>query len=127
MYAECGSIADSCKNFSEMSDRNLVSWTSMMIGYGAHGYGKEAVELFDEMIRSGIRPDTIVFMTVLSACSHAGLIDEGLRCFESMSNYNATPDQEIYGCVVDLLGRAGRVEEAYQLIESMPFKLNESV
>ena len=118
MYDECGSIADSCKNFSEMSDRNLVSWTSMMIGYGAHGYGKEAVELFDEMIRSGIRPDTIVFMTVLSACSHAGLIDEGL---------SITHDQDIYGCVVDLLGLAGRIEEAYQLIESMPFKLNESV
>ncbi|XVF57601.1 hypothetical protein PTKIN_Ptkin06aG0218500 [Pterospermum kingtungense] len=127
MYAKCGSIADSRKIFTEMSDRNLVSWTSMMIGYGAHGYGKEAVELFDEMVRSGIRPDRIVFMAVLSACSHAGLIDEGLRCFESMSNYNVTPDQEIYGCVVDLLSRAGRVEEAYQLIESMPMKPNESV
>ncbi|MBA0561565.1 hypothetical protein Golob_018380 [Gossypium lobatum] len=109
MYAKCGSIADSRKIFREMSDRNLVSWTSMMIGYGAHGYGKEAVKLFDEMVVSGIRPDRIVFMAALSACSHAGLIDEGLRCFESMSNYNVTPDQEIYGCVVDLLGRGGRV------------------
>ncbi|XP_007031200.2 PREDICTED: putative pentatricopeptide repeat-containing protein At1g56570 [Theobroma cacao] len=127
MYAKCGSIADSRKIFSEMSERNLVSWTSMMIGYGAHGYGKQAVELFDEMVRSGIRPDRIVFMAVLSACSHAGLVDEGLRCFESMSNYNITPNQEIYGCVVDLLGRAGRVEEAYQLIGSMPFKPDESV
>ncbi|KAG8479312.1 hypothetical protein CXB51_029716 [Gossypium anomalum] len=127
MYAKCGSIADSWKIFNEMSDRNLVSWTSMMIGYGAHGYGKEAVKLFDEMVVSGIRPDRIVFMAVLSACSHAGLIDEGLRCFESMSNYNVTPDQEIYGCVVDLLGRGGRVEEAYQLIKGMPFKPNESV
>ncbi|XVE63141.1 hypothetical protein DITRI_Ditri06bG0176300 [Diplodiscus trichospermus] len=127
MYAKCGSIADSRKIFSEMPERDLVSWTSMMIGYGAHGYGKEAVELFDEMVRSGIRPDRIVFMVVLTACSHAGLIDEGLRCFESMSSYNVTPDQEIYGCVVDLLGRAGRVEEAYQLIESMPFNPSESV
>ncbi|KAE8675451.1 Golgi apparatus membrane protein-like protein ECHIDNA [Hibiscus syriacus] len=102
MYAKCGSIADSHKIFSEMSDRNLVSWTSMMIGYGAHGCGKEAVKLFDED-------------------------DEGLRCFKSMSTYNVNPDQEIYGCVVDLLGRGGRVEEAYQLIKSMPFKPNESV
>jgi pentatricopeptide repeat protein len=84
MYAKCGSISDSCKVFSEMNCRDLVSWTAMMIGYGAHGYGKEAVELFDEMIRSGIRPDKIVFMAVLSACSHAGLVDEGLRYFKSM-------------------------------------------
>lgn len=128
MYAKCGSISDSCKVFSEMNCRDLVSWTAMMIGYGAHGYGKEAVELFDEMIRSGIRPDKIVFMAVLSACSHAGLVDEGLRYFKSMmGDYKITPNQEIYGCVVDLLGRAGRVEEAYELIESMPFKPDESV
>ncbi|KAM1468137.1 hypothetical protein ACFX13_034002 [Malus domestica] len=128
MYAKCGSISNSHKIFSEMSDRNLVSWTSMIIGYGAHGYGKEAVEMFDKMVKSGIRPDQIVFMAVLSACSHAGLVDEGLRYFESMiSDYKVTPDQDIYACVVDLLGRGGRVEEAYELIESMPFKPDESV
>ncbi|PRQ42431.1 putative tetratricopeptide-like helical domain-containing protein [Rosa chinensis] len=128
MYAKCGSITDSHKIFSEMSDRDLVSWTSMMLGYGDHGYGKEAVELFDEMVKSGIRPDRIVFMAVLSACSHAGLVDEGLRYFKSMINvYKVTPDKDIYGCVVDLLCRAGRIEEAYELIESMPFKPDESV
>ena len=69
------------------------------------------------MIRSGIRPDEIVYMAVLSACSPAGLVDEGLRYFKSMvGDYNITPNQEIYGCVVDLLGHAGRVEEAYESV-----------
>jgi len=128
MYAKCGNIFDSCKIFSEMSCRNLVSWTSMMIGYGAHGYGKKVVELFDEMVKSGIRPDQVVFMAVLSACSHAGLVDQGLRYINCMINdYHIKPNQEIYGCVVDLLGRPGRVEDAYQLIRSMPFMADESV
>lgn len=127
MYAKCGSIVDSRKVFSELSERSLVSWTSMMIGYGNHGYGKEAVELFDEMVSLGIRPDRIVFIAVLGACSHAGLVDEGLQYFKMMGDYNIMPNQEIYGCVVDLLGRAGRVEEAYELIESMPFKPDETV
>ncbi|TKY52329.1 putative pentatricopeptide repeat-containing protein [Spatholobus suberectus] len=128
MYAKCGNIADSHKIFSKMLCTNLVSWTSMMIGYGDHGYGKEAVELFNEMVRSGIKPDGMVFMAVLSACSHAGLVDEGLRYFRLMTSYyNIAPDMEICGCVVDLLGRAGRVKEAYQLIESMPFKPDESI
>ncbi|GMG99791.1 hypothetical protein Nepgr_001631 [Nepenthes gracilis] len=127
MYAKCGSVIDSRKIFSEMSCRNLLSWTSMMIGYGTHGYGKEAVELFDEMVKSHIRPDRIVFMAVLSACSHAGLVDEGLKYFELVGEYNITPDQEIYGCVVDLLGRSGRVAEAYELIRSMPFSPDEYV
>ena len=128
MYGKCGSISDSRKVFSEITCRDLVSRTTMMIGYGAHGYGKEAVEFFDEMIRSGIRPDKIVYMAVLSACSHAGLVDEGLRYFKLLvGDYNITPKQEIYGCVVDLLGQARRVEEANELIESMPFRPDESV
>ncbi|GAB4855663.1 hypothetical protein Ancab_024285 [Ancistrocladus abbreviatus] len=128
MYAKCGSIIDSKKIFSEMSCRNLLSWTSIMIGYGRHGYGKEAAQLFDEMVRSGIKPDRVVFMAVLSACSHAGLVDDGLKYFELMvGEYNVTPDQEIYGCMVDLLGRAGRLEEAYELIKSMPFNPDEYV
>ncbi|KAK4795611.1 hypothetical protein SAY86_027937 [Trapa natans] len=128
MYAKCGSIHASRKIFNAMYNRDLLSWTSMMIGYGAHGHGREAVELFDEMVGSGIRPDRIVFVAVLSACSHAGLVEEGLRYFELMTEkYKITPCQEIYGCVVDLLGRAGRVEEAYQLIQKMPFRPDESV
>ncbi|KAL4394004.1 hypothetical protein AHAS_Ahas02G0108600 [Arachis hypogaea] len=80
------------------------------------------------MVRSGIKPDRIVFMAVLSACSHAGLVDEGLRYFRLLTRfYNVAPDQEIYGCVVDLLGRAGRVKEAYQLIENIPFKPDECI
>ena len=80
------------------------------------------------MIRSGIRPDEIVYMAVLSSCSPAGLVDEGLRYFKLLvGDYNITPKQEIYGCVVDLLGQARRVEEANELIESMPFRPDESV
>lgn len=128
MYAKCGNVIDSRKTFDQMSSKNLVSWTSMIIGYGSHGYGKEAVELFDEMVESGSMPDRIVFMAVLSACSHTGLVEEGLRYFRLMvGDYNIKPVQETYGCVVDLLGRAGRVEEAYEVIKSMPFMPDETV
>ncbi|KAL9233462.1 hypothetical protein vseg_008460 [Gypsophila vaccaria] len=121
MYAKCGIIDDSRKIFETLPSKDLVTWTSMMIAYGVHGFGKEAVELYDEMIRSCMRPDRVVCMAVLSACSHAGLVNEGLRYFNSMvTEYNIIPDQEMYGSVVDLLGRAGRVEDAYELIKSMP-------
>lgn len=128
MYAKCGSISDSRKIFESLSLKDLVSWTSMMIAYGVHGYGEEAVKLYNEMIRSGICPDRVVFMAVLSACSHAGLVNEGLGYFNSMlTEYNIMPDQDIYGCVVDLLGRAGKVEAAYELIKNMPLDPNDSV
>ncbi|WOG82764.1 hypothetical protein DCAR_0101932 [Daucus carota subsp. sativus] len=113
MYAKCGSIMDSY----------LVSWTSMMIGYG-----KEAGTLFNEMVKSGIQLDQIVFVAVMGDCSHAGMVDGGMCNFKSMTvDYKLPPNQEVYGCVFDLLGRSGRVEEAFKLTESMPFKPDESV
>ncbi|CAH2046849.1 unnamed protein product [Thlaspi arvense] len=128
MYAKCGDIPGSKRVFSEIEERrNLVSWTSMMIGYGSHGYGEEAVELFDKMVSSGIRPDRIVFMAVLSACRHSGLVEKGLKYFQVMEKeYGVNPDREIYNCVVDLLGRAGKIDEAYELVKRMPFKPDES-
>lgn len=128
MYAKCGSILSSYKIFDAMDSKNVVSWTSMMIAYGSHGQGEEAIALFDKMVQSGVRPDRIVFVAVLNACSHTGLVDEGLKYFRAMVNiYNIHPDQWIYGCIVDLLGRAGRLKEAYEIIETMPFLANESV
>ncbi|CAN4110932.1 unnamed protein product [Withania somnifera] len=128
MYAKSGNIVSAHRIFDKMPRKNLVSWTSMMIGYGSHGYGNEAVDFFEEMVKFRVRPDRIAFMAVLNACSHAGLVDKGIKYFISMvGDYNITPDLEIFGCVVDLLGRAGRVEEAFKLIESMPFDPDESV
>ncbi|KAL2941687.1 hypothetical protein RDABS01_030037 [Bienertia sinuspersici] len=128
MYAKCGSISDSRRIFDSLSYKDLVSWTSMMIAYGVHGYGKETVKLYNEMVRSGIQPDRVVFIAVLSACSHAGLVNEGLTYFNSMlTDYNIIPDQDIYRCVVDLLGRAGKTEAAYELIKNMPVDPNDSV
>ncbi|XP_068663084.1 putative pentatricopeptide repeat-containing protein At1g56570 [Aristolochia californica] len=127
MYAKCGSIVDSYGVFNEMDQRDLLSWTSMLIGYGNHGYGREAIDLFNDMLHLGFRPDQVALLSVLSACSHAGLVDEGMKYFKSVGDYDISLNQDIYGCVVDLLGRGGRIKEAYELIQSMPFKPDESV
>lgn len=128
MYAKCGSIYYSQRIFDAMPRKNLVSWTSMMNGYGSNGLGKEVVKLFAEMVRSGIEPDRVAFMAVISGCSHAGLVEDGLKYFTVMQEkYKIGPCREIYGCMVDLLSRAGRIEEAYRLVEKTPFASNEYV
>ncbi|XP_057427252.1 putative pentatricopeptide repeat-containing protein At3g11460, mitochondrial [Lotus japonicus] len=123
MYARCGNLARARAVFDGMVDKSVVSWTAIIGGYGIHGEGEIAVELFDEMVRSGVRPDRTVFVTVLSACSHAGLTDKGLHYFDEMERkYGLQPGPEHYSCLVDLLGRAGRLKEAMDLIKSMKVK-----
>ncbi|KAJ8628775.1 hypothetical protein MRB53_022098 [Persea americana] len=121
MYARCGELERARKLFDEMPERNIVSWTAIIAGYGMHGRGEIAVLLFDDMRQAGIRPDSVAFVSVLSACSHAGLTKKGLQYFSDMERrYGLRPGPEHYACVVDLLGRAGQLEEAYELIRSMP-------
>uniref|UniRef100_J3L9V0 Pentatricopeptide repeat-containing protein n=2 Tax=Oryza brachyantha TaxID=4533 RepID=J3L9V0_ORYBR len=125
MYGKCGGIELARGLFGLMPQKDLHSWTAVISGFASHGHGKEAVALFLSMRESGVLPDSITFVVVLSACSHAGLVDEGISVFNSMENeYKVTPDIKHYGCMVDLFSRAGLVARAYQFIESMPFEPN---
>ncbi|KAL8141011.1 hypothetical protein V2J09_007032 [Rumex salicifolius] len=128
MHSRCGNLAKAHNVFAEMTDKDLISWTAIIGGYGMHGQGEVAIGLFDEMVSLGIRPDGPIFVCVLAACSHAGLTNKGLAYFYAMeTDYGLVPEREHYACVVDLLGRAGRVKEAHKLIMSMPMKPDAAV
>ncbi|CAN0858086.1 Pentatricopeptide repeat-containing protein At4g02750 [Linum grandiflorum] len=123
MYCKCGSIDEARDAFHEIAERDVVSWNTMIHGYARHGFGKEALSLFESMKTEDIRPDEVTMVGVLSACGHAGLVDKGTECFDSMTQeYGITPNPVHYTCMVDLLGRAGRLKEAQELIKTMPFK-----
>ncbi|OEL19529.1 putative pentatricopeptide repeat-containing protein [Dichanthelium oligosanthes] len=125
MYGKCGSIESACGLFRLMRDKDLHSWTAMISGLASHGHGKEAVALFFSMLEAGVHPDSTTFIVVLSACSHAGLVDEGIHVFNSMeSEYHVPPSIKHYGCMVDLLSRAGLIHRAFQIISTMPFEPN---
>ncbi|KMZ73585.1 Pentatricopeptide repeat-containing protein [Zostera marina] len=123
LYVKCASLKLARRVFDQMPNRNLISWSTMISGYGVHGKGKDAIKLFNEMKRShsDIKPDSIIFIALLSACSHSGLIDDGWRCFNSMKKeFGVVPRSEHYACMVDLMGRAGQLNTALKFIKDMP-------
>ncbi|MQL87645.1 hypothetical protein Taro_020181 [Colocasia esculenta] len=123
MYSKCGSLEDACSVFDKITDKDVVAWNSMIVGYAMHGCSQKALSLFSQMCALGLRPTDITFIGVLNACSHAGLVSEGRDFFHSMREvHGIEPKIEHYGCIVDLLGRAGLVEEAYELVQGMPIE-----
>ncbi|KAK0586564.1 hypothetical protein LWI29_008956 [Acer saccharum] len=123
MYCKCGSVEDAYHAFEEISDKDVVSWNTMIAGYSRHGFGKEALMLFESMKTFGVRPDDVTLVGVLSACSHTGLVDRGTELFNSMKrDYGILANSKHYTCIVDLLGRAGRLDEAQNVMRNMPFK-----
>ncbi|XP_027086745.1 pentatricopeptide repeat-containing protein At2g03880, mitochondrial-like [Coffea arabica] len=120
MYCKCGSFKDSDSIFSRMVDKDVISWSTMIMGLAQNGFSRRALELFKAMAVSKIKPNHITILGVLFACSHAGLVDDGRYYFRSMKKlYGIDPGREHYGCMVDLLGRAGRLDEAVELIHKM--------
>ncbi|EYU28824.1 hypothetical protein MIMGU_mgv1a026731mg [Erythranthe guttata] len=117
LYATCGDAEYARAVFDDMA------WSAMIGGYGRQGDSNECIELFDKMVKENMGPTDIIFTTILSACSHSGMINEGWRYFGRMCEYyDYTSSMRHYVCMVDLLARSGRLEESLEFIENMPIE-----
>ncbi|KAK7308218.1 hypothetical protein VNO77_41818 [Canavalia gladiata] len=124
MYAKCGCMYGVWSLFRSMDSRSVISWTTMIMACAQNGQSREALQIFDEMIReSSVVPNHITFICVLYACSQGGFVDEGWKYFSSMTkDYGIFPGEDHYACMVNILGRAGLIKEAKELILRMPFQ-----
>lgn len=114
--------------FDKCLERNVVTWTALISGYGLNGRVVEVLSSFHQMVNEGFRPNQITFLAVLSACSHGGLVDEGREYFSSMiRDYGVKPRGRHYAAIVDLLGHGGRLEEAYVFVQTSSFKKHPAV
>ncbi|XP_010554338.1 PREDICTED: pentatricopeptide repeat-containing protein At1g14470 [Tarenaya hassleriana] len=118
MYARCGNMKEAKRVFHEMKERDAISYNTLISGFAAHGNGVEALSLISKMEEEGLEPDRVTYIGVLTACSHAGLVEEGQRIFKRIKE----PSVDHYACVVDLMGRVGKLNEAKRLIDEMPMQ-----
>ncbi|CAK7329349.1 unnamed protein product [Dovyalis caffra] len=128
MYSKRGNIESAYEVFKRQRERDVVSWNSIISGYAQHGYGRKALEVFEEMKRQNLEMDSVTFIGVISACTHTGLVDEGQRYFNIMvKDHHIEPRMEHYACMVDLYSRAGMLGKAMEIINGMPFPANANV
>lgn len=129
MYGKCGSLGEACTEFKEAcrriregggnGDDCLFVWTAAIHVHGLHGKGTEALQLLNDMIRSGLRPDDLAMLAALNACSHTGLVAEAQELINKMGEWGIKPDVRHQNCIVDALGRAGRIKEAERFVGQM--------
>lgn len=120
MYSKCGDIKTAQKCFDLMQGQDVVSWSAIIAGYGSHGMGSVALRMYSMFLSTKLEPNNVMFLSVLSACSHSGLVSQGLAVFNSMKEeFGIEPSIEHRACIVDLLCRAGCVEEAFRFFRRM--------
>ncbi|KAF8675868.1 hypothetical protein HU200_047361 [Digitaria exilis] len=127
LYSKCGLVECAYRVFNEAPEKNLGIWNAVIVASAQHGHTASAFERFRGMQNAGFRPNHITFLCLVTACSHAGLVDEGKQYFALMKEYGIEPQPEHYAAMVDLLGRVGHIKEGLDLIESMPMEPPESV
>ncbi|XP_050937137.1 pentatricopeptide repeat-containing protein At1g08070, chloroplastic-like isoform X2 [Cucumis melo] len=123
MYVKCGNMEMAILIFKAIEHKDIISWSTVISGLAMNGLGKQAFVLFSLMLVHGISPDDITFLGLLSACSHGGLINQGMMVFEAMKDvYNISPQIRHYACMVDMYGKAGLLDEAEAFIKEMPME-----
>ncbi|XP_047334875.1 pentatricopeptide repeat-containing protein At5g43790 [Impatiens glandulifera] len=129
MYVSCGCLYLARQLFDRLPERDTFCYNTMIKGLAIHGYGHQALDLFEEMeLDEELSPDEATIVVIITACSHSGLTDKGCEIFDSMMEiHGIEPRLEHYCCLVDLLGRAGRFKEAEERIMRMPMKPNEII
>ncbi|CAL9018241.1 unnamed protein product [Prunus brigantina] len=128
MYVKCGDVGTAISVFKGLDCKDIISWSTIISGMAMNGHGVHALQLFSLMLVHGIPPDDVTFLGLLSACSHTGLVDQGLIFFNAMKDvYRIVPKTQHYACLVDMYGRAGFLEEAEGFIKEMPTKADGSV
>ncbi|XP_026660488.2 pentatricopeptide repeat-containing protein At1g11290, chloroplastic-like isoform X2 [Phoenix dactylifera] len=121
VYAKCGDLSLARLIFDNMNSKTEVSWNSMIQGYGMHGHAGEVGKLFSQMQQSGLNPNTVTFLILISACSHARDVEKGRHYFDLMTcAYSFLTRREHYAAYIDLLSRGRLIKEAYEALEKMP-------
>lgn len=121
LYAKCGMPDEAHRVFVQLPKRDIVSWGALVAGYAQVGSCKLVLHFLKDMESQGLKPNDVVFTSILAACSRAGLIQEAQRYFKVMLvDYVITPSIQHYSCLIDLFGRTGRLNEAKRFFEIMP-------
>ncbi|CDP17808.1 unnamed protein product [Coffea canephora] len=123
MYADCNNIEIARRLFDKLSEPNVFGWTAIILFYSRNGTFNECIFTYKEIKFkdvSGVSPNSLTFSSVLSACSHSGLVNEGLKIFDRMStDFGFKPQTGHFTCLVDLLARAGQLDDAVDFIRKM--------
>lgn len=122
MYVKCGELDYAHRVFHGMPVRDVISWSALILGYGFNGQVDVSLCLFEKMLIEGLKPNSVTFLGVLSACCHTGLVEEAWTFFSIMKDYEVVPELKHYACMADVLGRVGLLVEAEKFIEEMPIE-----
>ncbi|KAA8522699.1 hypothetical protein F0562_009139 [Nyssa sinensis] len=122
MYGKCGDLTSARGIFDRMTKKDVVTWNAMITGYAQNGFSDEAILLFNGLKETGVNPDKITLIGVLSACASIGALDYGKWVDAYASQRGLQHDIYVATALIDMYAKCGSMDDALRVFENMPLK-----
>lgn len=124
-YGSCAGMIDAQAVFETLSEPDILTWNVCISGRAGEQNSLASLDMLERLILTGFKPDEDTLFFVLSACSHTGLVVEGLEfCVFMSRSYGITPCLKHYSSMLDLFGRAGDFRRVQNMLSKMPMQAN---
>ncbi|OVA12784.1 Pentatricopeptide repeat [Macleaya cordata] len=120
LYSKCGFVNAAYRLFEEMPERDVVSWTSMIVGFSQSGLEKDAMWLFDQMRLAKVEPNSFTFGSLFSACATINAFYKGKQLHSLVVKYGLETDMVVGSAIVDMYSKCGEMNEALRIFKCMP-------
>ncbi|KAH0991500.1 hypothetical protein GBA52_002983 [Prunus armeniaca] len=120
--ARCGDVGFARELFDEMPQRDPIAWNAMIAGYSQCGKSREALNLFHLMQMEGVRVNEVSMVSVLSACSHLGALDQGRWAHAYIERNKLRMTVTLGTALIDMYAKCGNMNKAMEVFLGMKEK-----
>ncbi|XP_057837801.1 pentatricopeptide repeat-containing protein At4g02750-like isoform X2 [Cryptomeria japonica] len=103
-----------------MPQRDVISWSTMIAGYGQNGFDEKALETFKQMQSAGVKPNSTTFVSILPSCAKMGALEQGMDIHQSITVGGFLSDTMVGNALVDMYAKCGSIDKARELFDRMP-------
>ncbi|GAB2273351.1 hypothetical protein Dimus_008149 [Dionaea muscipula] len=121
-YSVSGDLECARKLFDACSERDVVTWTTMIVGYVQQNDHDEAVRVFDAMVLHDVAPNEITMIAMLSACAHKRDLDLGKSMCKYVEKKNVDCSLNLMNAIMDMYVKCGCLMTAREFFDEMDWK-----
>ncbi|CAN6289050.1 unnamed protein product [Urochloa humidicola] len=119
VYSNCGRTDEARRVFDMIPSKSVISWNSMVVGFSQNGHALDAMELFCEMHRFGLRLDKVAVASVLSASSSICSISFGEQIFGLAIALGLQSDHIVASSLIDLYCKCGNLANGCRIFDKI--------
>jgi pentatricopeptide repeat protein len=98
---------------------NLITFSTLVKGHCQRGDMESAFDILRQMRKTtDLKPDEIMYNTLLDGCGTHGMVDEGKKILAQMQEENIKPSNYTLSVLVKLMGNARQLDEVFDIVAS---------